>query len=277
VKARIRHIVAAVDLSERGRPVLVRASSLAAAHGAALSLVHVIDDEYPETLAHTLRAEAEAELARQAKEGAAQARVLSLRGQPHAVIAGHCGEADADLLVIGAQRPDPFWALFRGRMADRLLASVDIPVIVARRAERALPRHLLVAADFSVASRSALAFAAALLPEAKVSFLHVFDLAKSSFVDGPALTRYEAEVRTRADAELDALARDLGLAARVAERIIVRGDPAETILREGRRLEADFLVLGTHGRTGIGRALVGSVAMAVIGGASCDVLVRRAW
>lgn len=280
MNGRLRHIVAAVDLSERSRPVILRAACFAEKHEAQLSLIHTVDDEYPEALAHLLRVEAEAALSRLASEAgsaAANAQIAVLRGRPHAAIASYCEEHRADLLVIGPQRDDPLWSLFRGRMADRLLSTLEDPIVVARQPSSAEPRHLLAAVDFSVASRSALAFAAKLAPAAKVSFLHVFDLAKASFVHGSALARYESQTRARATSELETLLRDLALASRVHEKVIARGDPVETILGEVQRLGADLLVLGTHGRTGIGRALVGSVALAVLGRAQSDVLVTRAW
>src|SRR5262245_37856393 len=53
------------------------------------------------------------------------------------------------------------------------------------------------------------------------------------------------------------------------------GDPAEQILRRADEEGADLIVLGTHGRTGLARLLMGSVAETVLGGASCSVLVVK--
>ncbi len=54
------------------------------------------------------------------------------------------------------------------------------------------------------------------------------------------------------------------------------GDPARTIVQAALDLDADLLVLGTHGRTGIRRLAFGSVAEWVVRHASCSVLVARA-
>jgi nucleotide-binding universal stress UspA family protein len=54
------------------------------------------------------------------------------------------------------------------------------------------------------------------------------------------------------------------------------GDPAAGILHAAKELEADLIVMGTHGRTGVGRFLMGSVAEAVSRGAPCPVLTLKA-
>jgi nucleotide-binding universal stress UspA family protein len=53
------------------------------------------------------------------------------------------------------------------------------------------------------------------------------------------------------------------------------GYPAETILRVARELRADLIVMGTHGRRGFGRLLMGSVAEQVLREAACPVLTLK--
>ena len=56
---------------------------------------------------------------------------------------------------------------------------------------------------------------------------------------------------------------------------MAEGLPAEEVLRIARRQRADLLVLGTHGRTGLRRALMGSVAERIVSQARCPVLTVR--
>lgn len=56
------------------------------------------------------------------------------------------------------------------------------------------------------------------------------------------------------------------------ETRIVTGFPVEEILRVGKELQADLIIMGTHGRTGIAHALLGSVAEKVVRRAPCPVL-----
>ena len=57
--------------------------------------------------------------------------------------------------------------------------------------------------------------------------------------------------------------------------VLLQGDPAEEIVRYGRDTGMDLIVMGTHGRTGVERLLMGSVAERVLRDASCSVLVVK--
>jgi nucleotide-binding universal stress UspA family protein len=57
--------------------------------------------------------------------------------------------------------------------------------------------------------------------------------------------------------------------------VLLQGDPATEIVRFGRDAGADLIVMGTHGRTGLERLLLGSVAEKVLRDASCSVLVVK--
>jgi nucleotide-binding universal stress UspA family protein len=60
------------------------------------------------------------------------------------------------------------------------------------------------------------------------------------------------------------------------DRILEEGDPVREILHTARETHADLIVMGTHGRTGVGRILMGSVAEAVLRKAPCPVLTVKA-
>lgn len=55
----------------------------------------------------------------------------------------------------------------------------------------------------------------------------------------------------------------------------VQGAPAEAIVEQARAAAADLLVVGTHGRTGLDRLILGSVAEAVVRAAHCSVLTVK--
>jgi len=59
------------------------------------------------------------------------------------------------------------------------------------------------------------------------------------------------------------------------ERFLVRGEAAREINRMAREQKADLIVMGTHGRTGLGRLLMGSVAEVVVRRATCPVLTVK--
>ncbi len=144
-------------------------------------------------------------------------------------------------------------------------------------------RHILVPSDFSEPSRAALEYAAEVSRafEASVDVLHVWE--PPTFI--PPASLLEAGVADlslvevfRKNAE-DALAKFVDDARK--REIVVRasftelGPPARVITEFARKRDYDLIVIGTHGRTGLSHALIGSVAERVVRHASCPVLAVR--
>jgi nucleotide-binding universal stress UspA family protein len=84
-----------------------------------------------------------------------------------------------------------------------------------------------------------------------------------------ARQRQEAEKALRAR---DSVIRELGVAVRW---IVREGGPAEAIVRAAVEEHADLIVIGTHGRSGLDRLLIGSVADRVVRRAPCPVMTVR--
>lgn len=61
----------------------------------------------------------------------------------------------------------------------------------------------------------------------------------------------------------------------VVDRFLIEGEPAQAIVDFAKRKEADLIVVGSHGRTGIGRFVMGSVAELVARRAACPVLIVK--
>lgn len=139
-------------------------------------------------------------------------------------------------------------------------------------------KRILCAVDFSTHSRRALDHATALARwyDATLTALYVYPPAPVPAV-GPSLVAFDPPILTELDREQ--LARDLQAfvaaesGAPVAVDSVVReGYPATTIAECALDTNADLLVLGTHGRTGFERLLLGSVAERVLRHAPCPVL-----
>jgi nucleotide-binding universal stress UspA family protein len=61
----------------------------------------------------------------------------------------------------------------------------------------------------------------------------------------------------------------------VVRHALLEGSPAEEIVRHAAALRADLIVIGTHGRTGLDRLVMGSVAEKVLSDATCSVMVIK--
>lgn len=149
------------------------------------------------------------------------------------------------------------------------------------RSSRAF-RRILHPTDFSAASRPAFAAAVALSRASGAQLLvahvlPVLTLIPDAYV---ASTMYEQLLegqRAGAQKQLDRLVRRAKAAGIQASGILLdSGVPAEQITRLARSRRVDAIVMGTHGRTGLSRAVLGSVAARVIAAAPCPVVTVRA-
>jgi universal stress protein A len=142
-------------------------------------------------------------------------------------------------------------------------------------------QRILVAVDLSEESRSALACAAELAAkfDASLTLVHVVE---PHFgppdTDVPPLTGEASDASEFAEAklELSALGEQMLGPCRVVETVVRAGLAFFEITEAAKALGADLIVVGTHGYTGLKRALLGSTAEKVVRHAPCPVLVARA-
>ena len=128
-------------------------------------------------------------------------------------------------------------------------------------------RHILVPIDFGEPSEQAvdLALTMALRFDARVTLLHVSWMPPyyySAYAEGLAFPVDEME--TRAKATLDEAVTKAKLRYPRTEGMMVAGQPWEKILEAIKTSGADLLVMGTHGRRGLSRVFLGSVAEKVL-------------
>jgi nucleotide-binding universal stress UspA family protein len=142
--------------------------------------------------------------------------------------------------------------------------------------------RITYASDFSPASLVALPHALRLarIARADLTIVHVLPSPRALFIEGGYVPQ-EVWDQTRADAakEMDRLVQQaVNAGVRATATIVDEGSavPADAIVRAAEDAKTDVLVLGTHGRTGVTRLILGSVAARVVATASCPVLTVRA-
>jgi universal stress protein A len=140
-------------------------------------------------------------------------------------------------------------------------------------------RNVLVPYDFSTGADRALAWVARLqsrLPETGVRVLHVLTLpATVVAVPMPVVGPAEDDLRA-IESDLASAARRHGLRIDGAFELVVSPAPGPCIVQKAEELGSDLIVMGTHGRGGVARAVLGSVADWVVRKAPCPVVVIRA-
>lgn len=219
--------------------------------------------------------------------GAATVRTEVCDGEPAEEIVRLAD--DVDLVVMGAHGRSEVkrgsWTML-GTTVERVLRASPAPVLVAHCALGGAPRRLLVAVDGSEPSLRALSWADFLRGRFGGS-LEVL------YVDTPATYLYPDVVLLDSDAadlpELDPAkpggwvhdrekwlreqVRRSGIDPDTVTIRVIIGSSAVEIVAEQERSGADLIVMGAHGRGTLGRALLGSVASAVLRAASCSVLL----
>jgi nucleotide-binding universal stress UspA family protein len=208
-------------------------------------------------------------------------------------LAEHAAVSGADLVVMTTHGRGPLSRFWLGSVADALMRRLTAPLLLIRPREddapslaAALPlRRVLVPLDGSEEAEAVLQPAADLAgADAEYTLFRVVDPLPvvgldaplySPRGDGPPSRRLQIAAE-EARAYLDGPARRLrGRGARVETRTAVDPSPGAAILYGAAAAKCDLIALATHGRGGLARLLLGSVADKVVRGAAVPVLVHR--
>jgi nucleotide-binding universal stress UspA family protein len=282
-------ILCPVDFSAGSTNALRAAARLAVRDHAELVVVHVAvtpaliyASETPlpaELLTEQLDA-GDAKLAEAVTEaralGVANVSALLERGTAWDQIVATLADPTFDLCVIGTHGRTGIARVALGSVAEQVVRHAPCSVLTVR-SELAPVRHVLCPVDFSPSAARASELAVHLVePHGTLTLLHVLDLpvAASGEVHDPGLAAALGPDSSRELAEW----RDR-LAARTDVTIELRtrlGYPGAQILHELEHdATIDLVALGSHGRTGLGRVLLGSVAEKITRHAHCAVLVAH--
>jgi nucleotide-binding universal stress UspA family protein len=206
----------------------------------------------------------------------------AINGRPASVVLDEATAWSADLVVVGTRGLGPFTAALLGSVSDEIVDHATCPVLVVRRPSI---ERVVLADDGSASARTATAVLAwPIFARSRVRVVTVSE-AVAHDIGAPGPGRVEtaqddrrkmveaglAAVRALARSSADRLA-----AAGLTTEIDVRhGDPAHEIIRAATDWAADLILMGTRGRTGLERLLLGSVARKVFHHAPCSVLIDR--
>ncbi len=135
--------------------------------------------------------------------------------------------------------------------------------------------RILVATDFSDSSQKALEYALRIAEKfgSELTLVHSWEAPNYSYGGGLYLpVDLVAPIEQAAVARLEEATAQLKLRLPAAKSLLRAGIPWEEVLAAGTQINADLIVMGTHGRRGLERALIGSVAEKVVRMARIPVL-----
>ena len=141
-----------------------------------------------------------------------------------------------------------------------------------------IAQHILVPVDFSEDAEQALSYALEIAGKlgARLTLVHVIQAPVATARGmGVSLTAYFQQVELEASATMNDRARRAQEAGIACDIVILQGAPFQQIVDLASARQVDLIVMGTQGRTGLQRFVLGSVAERVVRLAPCPVLVTR--
>jgi nucleotide-binding universal stress UspA family protein len=226
--------------------------------------------------------------ARLREEGIRVASAVTLTGTVAPALATYAQELDLDLVVMATHGRGGLSRMWLGSTADQLVRRLEIPVLLVRpRSTRTsdLPAgidRILVPLDGSPLAEQALGPAVELArsANAELHLIRVVGPIISADPGYPVSVVYDQELTTMArdsaQAYLDRVIQRLaGQGIQATGRAIMGGNTAETILDAAHTGRVTMLAIATHGRGGMRRVMLGSVADKLVRGADLPVLVLR--
>ncbi len=203
-------------------------------------------------------------------------------GKPFLEIIKVAKEKKVDLLAIGTHGRAGVDRVILGSVAERVVRKAHCPVMVIRGRKYVGFKRIIVPIDLSDCSRIALEYAAATARahKSKLTILHVFE---ESFVKpyvNAANSEEEAneiikEIERVNESKYDEFLKTVDLRGVEYEKLLKKGIPESDIVETAMEQQANLIVMGTHGRSGIKHILIGSTAEEVVRNVHCDIIIVK--
>jgi nucleotide-binding universal stress UspA family protein len=206
-----------------------------------------------------------------------------LRGRPASAIVEQADRMKADLVVVGSRGHGMIESMLLGSVSAEIVDHAPAPVLVARGSSM---NRIVLGWDGSACAKRAAelvrtwpVFAASQVRVVSVTDVEIPWWTGFPEAGSPAMMPMYVEAADASRREHDDLVREmtgeLRASGLVAEPDRRDGDAATEILAAATESRADLVVMGTRGRTGLRRLVLGSVARNVLQHATCSVLIVR--
>ncbi len=203
------------------------------------------------------------------KEGISSQIVIRESDMPHKLIIDEAQKRKCEVIIMGRRGRTGITRLLMGSITARTIGHSPVNVLVVPRAARIEFKNIVVATDASRFSEAAAKEAIQLALETGAN-LYAIAVTRPDATPERIKESEDALMRINSECQKEGVKIETELVKnRSHERIY------EAIIEFAKRHNADLIVLGSHGRTGIQKLLMGSVAERVIGHAECAVLVVK--
>jgi nucleotide-binding universal stress UspA family protein len=271
----LRRILLATDGSEYSQSAIEVAIQVAKQSQARLTVMTMVllAEDLEMVGTHAMRASQEKQahqrldaVAKLAAEAGVPCQTLLCYGEePYREIVDTAEDIEANLIVMGRRGSRGLARLMVGDATARVIGHAHCNVLVVPRAGKLWKNRITLGTDGSDHSEGA---SAAAINWAEHSQLPLSIV--SATVRSHSRERKAEAQAAASKVESVAIARGLR-----CEIVVAEGRPEEVITNTAAEKNADLIVVGSHGRSGIARILLGSVSERVIGAATCPVLVAK--
>jgi len=285
-----RPILVPVDFSPHSQAAAKRAGSLARLTGARIHLVHALhlppgarDHALPSDLWDRLRAAETRRLEEMRAAFEAEGlRVTSTfgEGDPVELIAEQVRREGAEPVVMGTHGYRGLSRLMLGSVAERVLRSLPTPVLAVKESEEEADRaidRILVATDFSAHAAAAERIAThwALFLGAEVEVFHA--IRETAVLFAPYAVAgsgdFRGEMRNAASEEIERIVDRMQAAGLNVRSKLAYGLASAEIVNRAEEWDAQLIVIGRQGHSGLEHLVLGSAAERVLRQSGCSVLV----
>lgn len=295
----MRKIVVGVDLSSSSEHALGHAVDAARHTGAEVVMVMVdvvpdvppvvdpssvlIAEAYTRTLAERLAAERTqlAELRERWQGRGAELSQLIVDGHADERLPAVAAELKADLIVVGSHGRTGVKRWLIGSVAERVVRLAQQSVLVARgEAPAGGYQRVVIGTDFSPGAEHALRRAIPLLaPDARLELVHgwagPWSMPETAVLVHASMRTNLLNALTDTAERMASILREGGRGDVRINARLVNSSPAPALADVASEMHADLVVVGSHGRRGLRRLILGSVAEVTVRHAPCSVLVSR--
>ncbi|QBR83769.1 universal stress protein [Legionella israelensis] len=282
----LKRAIIATDFSKHAEYALKRAILLAEHQDITLELIHVLKQPWPASFVQFSNKEQQKELLRLEKNteeklqnlvkpfsSKVSMKISVLLGRIADEIIRFTQDNQGDLIIAGAHGQYHVSDYVLGTTSGDMVRQGNTPVLLIKKEPSFSYNKILIATDFSEASKRAVEFAFQCFPEARFQLLHIVDIYYRQFLNVDNVGKNERSNPTKnIFKKLDDFLKDCKVKPDKFEKKVIGGYLADAIIMQSKKWSADLLVFGTQGHSKLHYLLMGSVAKRLVQLSNIDML-----
>ncbi len=277
----LKNILVAIDFSESAENVLNNSIQFAKIFHSKITLIHVLPDDIENEKVKLLVKKAAITHLKEINdkilsEGIETGDPILDYGRYSDSIVKTSDSINSNLVIIGSGEKLEKDKFQLGITAENIIRKSGKPVFVIKNNQPLDIHNILCPIDFSQESRRALnnAIIIARMFKAKLVILSVYTLFRQTFTKLEA-AKINEQRRKDHEAEFNKFLKPFNFIDVNVEKVLKGGDPAVEILKSIKKMKSDLVIMGTTGKSGINKVLMGSVTEKVVREVLCSFITLK--